>query len=133
MINNKVYKAIGKIVIGRRKEMGDISKKDLSLRANVHYCTVDRIEEGDENYEINSLIKVIYALELSYEDFFAMLTYELNDSKTKIKTFKTNITFKETGDKSIELNFSIPEEMYKNKFTNIESKQNLNKDNVLYK
>jgi len=48
-----------------------LTQKDLAENAQVHYRTVQRIENGEDNYTIKNLIKVISSFDLDLSSLFS--------------------------------------------------------------
>jgi len=48
-----------------------LTQKDLAENAQVHYRTVQRIENGEDNYTIKNLIKVISSFDLDLSTLFS--------------------------------------------------------------
>lgn len=66
-IKREIYEKIlniGNVVFAKRKA-DKISKKDLAKKTGISIKDISKMENGNENMSIASLIKVVYALDLS--------------------------------------------------------------------
>ena len=52
---------IGKIIVSTRKDLG-ISQEELAVRAGVGRTYMGRVERGEQNMSMQSLIKIAFAL-----------------------------------------------------------------------
>lgn len=60
---------IGERIKSKRKEKG-LTQEQLAEKANMHPTYIGKMERGDKSATLDSLEKVIAALDMSYEELF---------------------------------------------------------------
>ena len=70
--------AVASAICYFRKEL-NISQEDLADKANLDRTYISGVERGVRNVTLNSLEKIINALDVDIETFFTKVTDEAND------------------------------------------------------
>lgn len=81
MVNQS--KQIGERIRSFRKAKG-FSQEELAERASVHYTYIGQVERGEKNFSIDTLEKVIAALNITFEELFRFFPKNATD-KEEIK------------------------------------------------
>jgi transcriptional regulator with XRE-family HTH domain len=65
-------KQIGERVRSFRKAKG-LSQEELAEHASVHYTYIGQVERGEKNFSLDTLERVINALDITFEELFRFL------------------------------------------------------------
>lgn len=91
---NGISKTVGARIRAYRIQRG-YTQEELAERASLHNTYIGQAERGEKNLTINSLEKILFALDISFSDFFAYMPssgkgtsiasecYELINQKTE--------------------------------------------------
>jgi XRE family transcriptional regulator, regulator of sulfur utilization len=72
---------VGNRVRELRKKKG-WSQEELAFEAGVHYTFVGKVERGESNLSLESVVKMTRALSVSLEEFFGTIEPNLSNSNT---------------------------------------------------
>jgi transcriptional regulator with XRE-family HTH domain len=70
----KLSKDIGNNLLKRRKEK-NISAYRLSINSGIHSSLISKIEKGERDLQISTILKYLKGLDISASDFFKDFDY----------------------------------------------------------
>jgi len=78
-----IKRLVGQRVRALRKEKG-LTQEELGWRAELHYTYIGAVERGEKNCSIESLDKIVKALNVTIHDFFASFPLDLISSSSRL-------------------------------------------------
>jgi len=78
---NTITQAIGMRIRTYRQQYG-LTQEELAEKSSLHNTYIGQIERGEKNVTINSLEKILTALDISFAEFFSHFDYDQAASKT---------------------------------------------------
>ncbi len=94
----KIVELVGNRIRELRKK-SRLSQEELADMAKIHTAHLGRIERGEENPTLETIEKIIHALDISIGEFFNFNDYSENDfSVNKIVTYLNGMTVEERED-----------------------------------
>lgn len=104
-MEQNVKKSIGDRIRSMRNEKG-WSQEELAHRADLHPSHMGQIERGETGFTIDSLEKVIKALDTTFEELFRFMSEEYRDTDTETLAYIINRLYKrDSSDLKIIANF----------------------------
>lgn len=104
-MEQNVKKIIGDRIRSMRNEKG-WSQEELAHRADLHPSHMGQIERGETGFTIDSLEKVIKALDMTFEELFRFMSEEYKDTDTETLAYIINRIYKrDSSDLKIIANF----------------------------
>lgn len=94
-MNELTYK-VGTRIKELRKQKG-FSQETLAFEANMHPAQIGHIERGEQSPTIDTVEKIICALDISVSDFFNFENVELNNGNA-LNLFLSTLTKDELND-----------------------------------
>jgi transcriptional regulator with XRE-family HTH domain len=76
---DELLRKVGDRVREIRKSKG-ISQEELGDRSSLHYTYIGKVERGEKNITLESLVKITKALEISLEELFSIVDPNRNKS-----------------------------------------------------
>lgn len=61
---------VGQVIRELRFNFGLLTQKELAEKCGVHFNTIQAIERGERNYNIQSIIKIIHFFDYNLKEFF---------------------------------------------------------------
>ena len=80
-IMSDIAKTVGDRIRALRNERG-WSQEELAHRADIHPSYMGQLERGEKSATIDSLVKVINAFEISFDEFFRFMNTEYRNKDT---------------------------------------------------
>lgn len=81
---SKIAELIGQRIRQYRTAKG-ISQEELSLRSNLHASHLGQIERGEKSATLDSIEKIVNALEITFEDLFNFKSVPSNIDEPSIE------------------------------------------------
>jgi transcriptional regulator with XRE-family HTH domain len=88
-MDSDVKKLIGNRIRSIRNEKA-WSQEELAHRADLHPSHMGQIERGEKSFTIDSLEKVVNALDISFEELFRFVNPDFKDKDTSVVFGITN-------------------------------------------
>jgi transcriptional regulator with XRE-family HTH domain len=93
-------KIIGERIRNFRKEKG-MSQEELANIANLHATYIGQLERGEKNATLESIEKVVNALEISLEDLFRSIHPNPNVQKYTLSQIVTRLQTRSIEDQKV--------------------------------
>jgi transcriptional regulator with XRE-family HTH domain len=92
-----LLRKVGDRVREIRKSRG-FSQEELGERSSLHYTYIGKVERGEKNITLESLVKITQALDVSLEEFFSLVDPKSDNTRLNpyiLNLFNTNRSVRE--------------------------------------